>query len=119
MRKYKYFDVECPYPSRCGSPRSLQRPQSPHEVETNLYQNQQQLQLPEAEAGVHEGRGDRLSVSVFPLLRSLNRGNDDNDDDVALDSDSDAAVAAAAAADDDNDEANVAATGVNHDVTEF
>jgi len=42
-----------------------------------------------------ERRGYRSSVLVFPLLRSLNRGNDDNDDAI------------------------VAATGVNHDFSEF
>jgi len=92
---YKYFDVECPFPSRCGSlRRSLQRPQSPRGVESIIYQHQQQ-QEPEMESGGTERRGDRSTIPAYPLLRSLDRGNDDNDD------------------------GNVAATGVNHDVTEF
>jgi len=67
---YKYFDVECPFLSRCGSlRRSLQRPQSPRGVES--------------------------TIPAYPFLRSFDHGNDDNDD------------------------GNVAATGVNHDVTEF
>ena len=92
---YKYFDVECPFLSRCGSlRRSLQRPQSPRGVESIIYQRQQQ-QEPKVESGGTERRVDRSTIPAYPFLRSFDHGNDDNDD------------------------GNVAATGVNHDVTEF